>query len=176
MASNNWYVITGGPSSGKTTLLHSLASAGHQTLEEAARLVIDTGIVAGKTIDEIRGDEEKFQYDVLEHKINQESKLSKDQLTFFDRGMHDTLAYLNHYGWKPSDRAHQALQNSTYRKVFLLEPLPTFAKDYARTEDGSFAKNIHTLLKEAYSQYGMDLISVPVLPVKERLDFILNNL
>lgn len=172
---NNWYVITGGPSSGKTTLLAALAAKGHKTVEEAARTVIDTELARGKTIADIRGDEEKFQHNVLDYKIELEKQLSP-MLTFFDRGMHDSLAYLRHYGWQPPKRGLEAFENASYKRVFLLEPLPTYTKDYARTEDASFVEAIHSFLAEAYRKYGMEPVSVPVMSVPKRVQFILNNL
>ena len=49
MSNSSWYVITGGPSTGKTTLLEELAKRGYKTIPEVARVVIDEGIAAGKT-------------------------------------------------------------------------------------------------------------------------------
>ena len=57
----NWWVITGGPSTGKTALLEELAKRGYQTKPEAARVYIDDEISHGMTIDQIRINESKFQ-------------------------------------------------------------------------------------------------------------------
>jgi predicted ATPase len=39
--SQAWYVITGGPSTGKTTTVTALTQRGYHVVEEAARLVIE---------------------------------------------------------------------------------------------------------------------------------------
>ena len=50
----NWYVITGGPGSGKTTTLNYLNMLGYHTTIEHARHFIDTQMITGKTVNEIR--------------------------------------------------------------------------------------------------------------------------
>ncbi len=173
---NNWYVITGGPSSGKTTLLAELERLGHMTVPEAARTYIDQEMAKGFSVEQIRKDEKKFQEEVARLKIEIESLHAKDILTFFDRGMHDSLAYMQHYAYEIEDWIETALKAARYRKVFLLDPLPVFEKDYARTEDEGFAEKITGLLHSAYDSAGMAPIKVPVLPVNERAEFILNNI
>ncbi len=172
MSENNWYVITGGPSSGKTTLIQELARRKYATIQEAAREVIDNGLAQGKSVKEIRSDEQVFQYEVLKQKLAVEASHDNQILTFFDRGMHDTAAYLQYYGWELNVLAQQAMKSATYRKVFLLEPLPNFEKDYARTEEDGFAESISRLLYDTYSAYNLKPIRVPALDVKDRLDFI----
>ena len=66
---SKWYVITGGPSSGKTTVLKKLAELGYLTYPEAARVFIDGEMAKGKSLKEIRGDEAEFQRKVLKIKI-----------------------------------------------------------------------------------------------------------
>jgi predicted ATPase len=172
--SNNWYVITGGPSSGKTSLLEELQKRGYQTLPEAARAVIDQGLAKGLSVEQIRADEQKFQEEVAKMKIQIESNHPSDILTFIDRGMHDTLAYMLHYGYEVADWIQEALQKATYQAVFILDQLPVFDKDYARTEKDGFADKISKELEQAYTESGLKPIRVPVMPVAQRADFIQN--
>ena len=46
----NWYVITGGPSSGKTTTVNLLKARGYKTTTEHARHYLDTQRINGKTV------------------------------------------------------------------------------------------------------------------------------
>jgi predicted ATPase len=173
---NSWHVITGGPSVGKTTLLVELEKLGYKTLPEAARVVIDSALKKNKTIDEIRGDEYIFQMRVLDHKLNTEQQLAHGTPTFFDRGMHDTLAYLKLHGFTINNKVKKAVASSKYKKVFLLEPLSTYEIDYARTETKQEASKLFQLLYDSYIEHGMKPIIVPSLPVEQRIDLILQHM
>jgi predicted ATPase len=172
---NNWYVITGGPATGKTTLLAELEKLGHAIVPEAARAVIDEALARGTTVRELRADEKRFQEDVARMKQSIEHTLDRDALTFFDRGMHDTLAYMRHYSYAVDEWIVDLMQAAHYKKVFLLDQLPDYEQDYARTEDGDFRTNIHSLLHNAYTEYGMKPIIVPAMSLKKRLQFILGK-
>ena len=170
----NWYVITGGPSSGKTTVLNELAKLGYIIYPEAARVFIDQEIAKGKTLDEIRGDEAEFQRKVLKIKVNVEKSAPKDTIVFFDRAIPDSIAYYQVAGLDPKGVLKFCPKN-VYRKIFLFEQLP-FDQDYARVEDGKIIKKLNKLLKESYENLGYEVIDVPVLSVKERVREILNEI
>ncbi len=172
---SNWYVLTGGPGCGKTTLLNALKDKGYTVIPEASRTLIDRGIAKGINPTDLRKNEEKFQYDVLNHKAHMEKKTDPNKIAFFDRGMHDTIAYFRHYGYELEDWANKLISESYYRKVFLLEPLADYQPDYARTEVGNFAAKIHVKLQEAYSEFGMMPILVPFMSVADRIKFILGH-
>lgn len=176
MASNNWYVITGGPSTGKTTLLAELEKKGYKVVPEAARTLIDDAIDQGISVEELRRDEKKFQEDVALLKIKIESSLDPAETIFFDRGMHDTLAYMRHYEFAINQEITNLMQQSRYKNIFLLQPLDTFTRDYARTEDQNFLDHIHQLLHDAYTEFGMKPILVPKSSPRKRADFILQHI
>ena len=50
----NWYVITGGPSFGKTTTVNLLKERGYITTIEHARHYLDTQRLKGRTVEEVR--------------------------------------------------------------------------------------------------------------------------
>lgn len=176
MADNNWYVITGGPSVGKTTTIAELARRGYLTIPEAARTIIDEAAARGISADELRSDEDKFQRDIALLKQKIEEQADPAVPTFFDRGMHDTLAYMRHYNFTADDWIMELLQKSFYKKVFVLAPLDRFERDYARTEPDDFGRQIHQPLVDAYAEYGMQPIIVKAAPLEERIDFILQEI
>lgn len=175
MQHNIWYVVTGGPSTGKTTLLSELAKHGFTIVPEAARTLIDKAIQSGQTVESLRKDEQKFQEDVAQLKAEIEQNLDPNTPTFFDRGMQDTIAYLEQNNLSIKPWVYDYMQHSSYKKVFILEPLSTFQKDYARTETSQFTTEIHQKLIDAYSAYGMQPIIVPAMPVEQRVNFVLEN-
>ncbi len=171
-----WYVITGGPSAGKTTVLKYIEEAGYTVLPETARTYIDAEMAKGRMIEEIRIDEKAFQEIVLATKIDLHKDLSKDKIFFFDRGIPDTLAYFLYYGWEPSETMMKAMKECPYKKVFLLD-LPPYKKDYARIETDEARQKIHDLLGKVYRDAGFEVVTVPVFPdKKDRAKFILKNL
>lgn len=170
----NWYVITGGPMTGKTKLINELANRGYSFVPEVARTLIDEAIIQGISAEKLRADEKRFQDDVAKVKKDIEEGLNKNELTFFDRGIHDTIAYLKYYDYTISDWIVDLAKKSSYRKVFLLDPVKEFSKDYARTEDTEFTKRIQPLLYDAYTSYGMEVINVPNIGIENRVDFIID--
>lgn len=171
----NWYVITGGPSSGKTTTVNLLQARGYKTTIEHARHYIDTQRVTGKTTEEIRQNQNAFQQGVLDMQIAQEQELSPDEVVFLDRAIPDALAYYRFLDLPEDDKLQRAIQSAAYKKIFILSPVP-LVQDYARTEDEAAQKKIHALLAEVYESLPFPVIHVPVLPPEERANFILKNL
>jgi len=171
-----WYVITGAPSSGKTTIICQLSKIGYLTVSEAARTLIDKEISEGKKLEEIRKGELEFQRKVLKMKIEIENKLPKDRIIFFDRGIPDTIAYYKLYEFELDiEEALKLCREKKYKKIFFLEPL-SFEKDYARTEDETTAKKLSDLIKKAYIDLGYEVVTVPKTTVEKRINFILSNL
>jgi predicted ATPase len=175
MDSTNWYVITGGPGSGKTTTVNLFRERGYKTTIEHARHYIDTQRVTGKTTDEIRANQVEFQRGVLDMQIAQEKELPRDETVFLDRAIPDALAYYRFLNLPENEKLQKALSQASYKKVFILDPLP-LVNDYARTEDSAAQKNLHELLTEVYESLGFPIVHVPIFPPEKRVDFILKNL
>ncbi len=175
MKKNNWYVITGAPHAGKTTLVEELKKMGHRVVWEAARVYIDEEIEKGEKLEEIRKDELAFQKKILEIKIKNEERESQTEIIFWDRGIPDSLAYFEMLGVTDDEFLQSASKKSKYAKVFLLSPLP-YKKDYARVENEEQQKLIHTLLKKAYKDCGQEVIEIGDVGLEERLGIILKNL
>ena len=171
----NWNVITGGPCTGKTTVIDILSSRGYKTTIEHARHYVDTQRVKGRTVEEIRKNMTEFQVGVLNMQINQEAALDVNEQVFLDRAMPDTLAYYQFLGLELDNRLLEQCNKYCYRKVFILDRLP-LSNDYARLEDKASQIRIHNLIIKVYQSYPCPIVFVPVLPPEERVDFILKNL
>jgi predicted ATPase len=180
MNNPTWHVITGGPSTGKTTLQLELRKLGYATLDEAARLVIDDAIALGTEVEDLRDDEKRFQNDVVRRRIVMEDALAAkypaDDMVILDRGMQDSLAYYRYYDFKIEPWIMDLMNDAQYGKVFLMEPLGFTKLDYARTEVRDFNDHITDMLLDAYKEYGMEPIIVPPVSVAERLEIVLSHL
>lgn len=171
----NWYVITGGPSSGKTTTVNLLRDRGYITTMEHARHFLDTQRLKGRTIEEVRSNQLEFQHGVLQMQIDQENEIAAHVQVFLDRAIPDALAYYRYLKLPVDDLLRHALQKVNYKKVFIMDPLP-LVNDYARLENVEAQKKIHELITEVYEALPFPVIHVPLLPAEERVDFILRNL
>ena len=171
----NWYVITGGPGSGKTTSINLLKARGYKTTIEHARHYLDAQRIMGKTVEEVRKHQAEFQSGILEMQIEQEQQLSPDDEVFLDRAIPDSLAYCRFLNLSENIKLSDALRTASYKKVFILECLP-FVQDYARREDKASQEKIHSLLIEVYESLHFPIIRIPVLPSEERVDSILKNI
>ena len=178
-----WIVITGGPSSGKTSIINRLAELGYKIVPEAAEKYIKEEKLKGKKIEEIRTNEEDFTKLIFYKKIEAEDQTAPEQLTFLDRGLPDTIAYGQADEYDISYALNDPkLNENKYKKVFLLDLVP-FEKTDIRIEDRAFAERVNQELNDAYTSLGYDVIRVPVLPgntlqekIDRRTEFILKSL
>jgi predicted ATPase len=168
------YVLTGGPCAGKTTTIDELSKRGYPILAEPARLIIDEKLAAGETIGQIVTDPDWLP-SVVRRAYSQEIEVPNNELFFFDRAIPDSLAY-----YKLADRPieeffQNAMDEIRYRKIFLLD-LVDFTNDEGRPETPEQAAMLHKLIREGYESQNYEIVQVPVMPVKERTDFILARL
>jgi len=169
----SWYVITGGPSSGKSKLIDRLAFSIFQVIPEAARIYIDEEMSKGRKIEEIRADEAEFQRIVLKMKAKLELKVIPGRITFFERGIPDSVAYYRSLGLDTTP-VIEASKQRRYCGIFLLDLLP-YIPDYARTEDKETRRKLDQFLYEDYTNLGYNVIRVPVMTIGERMQFILER-
>lgn len=169
-----WYVVTGGPSSGKTTTLAELERRGYTVFPEAARVFIDQEMAKSRRLEEIRKDEAEFQRIVLKMKIENEKVISTDKIIFFDRGIPDSIAYFKNLGLDVKELM-EFCEKKEYKKIFFQEQV-LFEKDYSRTETEETANKISRLLKESYEKLGYDVFVIPAVSVEKRVEIILSEI
>jgi predicted ATPase len=95
---------------------------------------------------------------------------------FFDRGLIDAAAALQHLTGKPASTVLRS-EHRYHRLVFLAPPWPEiYLRDEERrhTFDASVAE--YQLLVEVYPSLGYDLVILPKVGVSERAGFVLNVL
>lgn len=166
------HVLTGGPCSGKTTVLVELLRRGWPVISEVARAVLDEGRARGVAPPGF----EEFQIEVLRRQIDAEClarETGRDH--FADRGTLDNVAYCRAYHHSVPDdlAAHAAAHRAGYSTVFLLDRLP-YVQDGGRVrgEDDELASRVHEELARVYAEHGYEVVRVPVVPVGERADLI----
>lgn len=167
-------VFTGGPSSGKTTLINSLLDNGFYCFPEISRNVIEKARLQG--VEQLfLHDPYLFSQKLLEGRIQQyyEAKAFKTNV-FFDRGIPDVEAYLHFKKMDVPQIYQQASSNYQYDMVFMLPSWKEiYQNDEQRYESFTEAQLIEEHLRDTYLSYGYHVIDVPKYSVQERLDFVL---
>lgn len=171
-------VITGGPGTGKSTLIKNLIEKGHTCLEEISRQVILDAKKEG--IDQLfLTDPLLFSERIIKGRQQQftDADTYKKQPVFFDRGVHDVIAYMEYIGDKYPEVFVDACKQSVYNFVFILKPWEAiYTSDNERYETFEQALKIHEHLVKTYENFNYKLVDVPFGTVEERTDFVLKTL
>jgi predicted ATPase len=170
-----FFVITGGPGSGKTTLIEELALAGYARTIEAGRGVIqDQVAIGGRALPWV--DPSSFAELMLCWEMRSYREANNFAGTvFFDRGMPDVVGYLRLVNLPLPEHVDKAVQSFRYnRRVFIAPPWEEiFKQDHERKQDFAEAVRTYEALAATYLNYGYELVEIPRAPVKDRVRFIL---
>lgn len=172
-------VFTGGPCSGKTTLLQEFSALGFYCIPESALIVI-------KELCDSLGNQQQalwrqahpidFHYLINQQQLQlEQSSHDSSALHLMDRSRIDTLAYLE-YRQKKLERFEPLdAMNYPLDLIFYLLPLSQYKQvaDAARVESQQEAMAIAESIQRAYQIRGYDLIAIPDVPVTDRVNMCL---
>lgn len=171
-------VITGGPGTGKSTVIASLADLNYECMFEVSREVT---LNARKN-----GTEQLFQTNpllfselLLEGRVNQyiEAETKNSDLVFFDRGIPDVHAYMNYFNIEYPNKYHNSSKLYKYDLIFVMPPWEDiYTSDSVRYENFEQALAIHGHIKSVYNELNYSIIEVPTGSVSERTEYILSRI
>jgi predicted ATPase len=169
------YIISGGPGSGKSTLINGLQEQGYFCAEEVSRKMIIQETAKGSCCLPWM-DISCFSAKVLEGMIVSWNSAPADELTFFDRGIPDIIAYLDVAQIPVPEIYYEALKLYPYhRQVFILPPWEKiYVNDTERWQTFEEAIRINEAIRNTYKTCGFELIDVPENSVTDRIAFILD--
>ena len=176
----NLYVITGGPGVGKTALLRALQQSGFNTVDEDARKIIQQQVATGG--DGLPwNDKALYARLMLQASIDTYQKtaaLKSEQPTFFDRGIVDTLCYIDMEQIQLSERLDKMISEYRYNaKVFILPPWKEiYQTDSERKQNWQEAEFTFHQMSKTYLKYGYELIHVPKISAELRAQFVLGHI
>jgi len=171
-------VITGGPGTGKTSVVEYLEKMNFNVFCESSREVTKkyknndcNQYFLSNPMDfsNILMDKRKKQF--------KKGSKSKNDYFFYDRGIPDVLAYLNFKKIEYKSSMMKDILKFNYDAIFIAEPWKAIYKnDSERYETYDELLEIDIHIKKIYKQLGYNVIIIPKESVKERVTFILETL
>jgi predicted ATPase len=169
-------VLSGGPGTGKTSMLAELEERGFFCHHEISREIIREELAKGTDILPW-ADLPAFSERVIKGRLQQFID-AKAGLNFYDRSMVDSVAYMqkDKLALKPEWQAYLE-KHKYYPVVFITGPWRAiFENDHERRESWEQLLHVHEYLVSTYQDLGYEVILLPKLPLKERVDFLLDYL
>jgi predicted ATPase len=174
----NFFVITGGPGAGKTSIIERLSARGFPTVPECGRTILrQQAMIGGNAVH--WGDAEAYRDLMLQRGMDDYERMSgeSDGPVFFDRGVTELVGYCRLIGVPVPDHVRRAAEVYRYNTtVFLAPPWPEiYANDELRKQDAAEALRSSRLAGEVYAEFGYDVVEVPKAPVAQRAAFLLRR-
>ena len=171
---DNFYVITGGPGAGKTSLLNALSKYNVLCVPEVARQIIREQVEqGGRAVP--WDDAAQYKELMLQRSIEDFLRIDVDIPVFFDRGIPDALAYAKLIGH--ASPAVIARQYRCNRDVFILPPWEEiYETDSERKQTFQEAIDVCRRLEDEYTSHGYNIVEVPRAGIEERAQFVLHQI
>ena len=175
---NRFFVVTGGPGSGKSSLVDALQQRGNARSVEAGRAIIqDQRAIGGRAlpwVDPILFAELMLAWEMRSYRIAQDQAAR----VFFDRGVPDVVGYLRLMRLPVPEHMLKAAGTFRYnRRVFIAPPWPEiFSEDRERKQDFDEAVRTYEAMVTTYTELGYELVEIPRVSVLDRANFVLNSL
>lgn len=172
----NKIVLTGGPGTGKTTIIEELIKRGYHCMPEISREITEMARKNG--IEQLfLKNPILFSEMLLEGRENQykiADKMDKD-LIFFDRGIPDVHAYMNYISIDYPPIYIEKSMKYRYKTIFITPPWEEiYITDSERYEDFEQSLAIFNHLKKTYEKLDYSLVEVPTGDIDYRTNFVLD--
>lgn len=178
MTIDRLHVITGGPGSGKSTLIEALAGRGVATSAEVGRAIIKEQVAAGGTAlpwaDHGAFAEQMVVREIAAH----QAALATGEAVVLDRGVPDVIGFLRVSGLAVPPPIDAAARTYRYNpRVFIAPWWPDiFTTDAERKQTPEQARATFEVMVGTYRDYGYRLIELPRDTVAARVAFVLDHI
>jgi len=172
-----FYVITGGPGSGKSSLIDALERAGYgRTIEAGRKIIQEQMSIGGHALP--WDDRTLFAEMMLDREMRSYREAQQRKgIVFFDRGVADVSGYLRLLGQPVPEHIKKAAEVVRYNQhVFVAPPWKEiFRQDRERKQDFEEAIRTCDALVATYQSYGYDLVELPRVSIDARVKFVVER-
>lgn len=172
------HVITGGPGSGKTTLVDALAAAGVRTSAEVGRRIVREQLATGGTALPW-ANEAAFAALMLPGEVAAHAAaLATGEPVVLDRGVPDVIGFLRVSSLPVPPALDAAARATRYNPRVFLAPFwaAIYTHDPERRQAAAVAARTEAVMRDVYAGYGYRLVELPRAPVAERVRFVRERL
>ena len=172
-----YFIFTGGPGSGKSSVLETLKNK-YVVVSESGREVIQEEVANGGRALPWEN-KSLFRDKMMARDIEKYIKAKNEKfLVLFDRGILDSLGYSKLENISYPDGLKEKVKLFPYQsRVFIFPPWKQiYVKDEERKQSFDEAKRTFEAIKNVYAEFGYSLIEVPTGTIKERVEFIESHL
>jgi predicted ATPase len=171
----NFVVISGCSGGGKSTLLAELARRGHAVVAELGRRIVAQELERQGTALPWT-DAVAFARRAIALALADRAAARADDWVFFDRGLIDAAAALQHLTGEPA-LAALGQAHRYHARVFIAPPWQEiYAQDPQRRHGFDDAVAEYQRLVEAYPLLGYEVVLLPKVATAQRADFVLSLL
>ena len=176
--SDHFFVVTGGPGAGKTSLITELARRGFHTIPESGRAIIREEMQSGGDAlpwaDRMAYAERMLEQDLRAYSAAQ----ALSGPVIFDRGFSDTLGYLTLCGLPVPTHVTAAAKAARYNARVFLAPYwdEIFTKDTERKQTRAEAEATCAVMRETYTALGYKTTELPRADIATRASFVCAHL
>ncbi|AUV45695.1 AAA family ATPase [Citrobacter freundii complex sp. CFNIH9] len=172
------FILTGGPGSGKSTIIDTIIKRGFWCSKEAGRGVIQDQVNIGG--DALPWANQTAFADLMlswEMRSWHEAE-GHTQPCFFDRGVPDVVGYLRLSELTIPRHLENAIEKFRYNRIVFIAPpwREIYVQDSERKQSFDVAIATYHAMVKTYRMYDYQLIELPCVSVEERVDFILSRI
>jgi predicted ATPase len=169
--SDELWILTGAPGSGKTAILDELRGT-IRCVDEPARRVLAEQRASGGTGTPDR-DPARFVELLMEAAIADHERAVGGGPALFDRGIPDCIAYAIHLGVDPGPSIRASDRYRYHDEVLILEPWEEiYVTDDERTMSFADTVAFHTVLEDAFDRSGYRRVTIPRGSAGDRAAFV----
>ena len=168
------YIITGGPGSGKTSVIEALSRLGYTTFSEVSRRLIRQQMLLAHGVFPWKNMNEFATLALEEMRQQHHEACGKNEVCFFDRGIPDIIGYLHFSQLALSFEILKAAINHRYAPVVFICPPweEIYVNDPERPQTFEDAWNLYHHIRKAYETLQYTIIEIPKDIVSIRTKFI----